>query len=55
VPGEPVEADGEVARGGHDGRSCPGADLEVALGEDDVTDPVQSILDAPVPTSASAI
>jgi hypothetical protein len=46
---EPVEADGQVAQCGHDGRACRGADLGVVFDEDNVTDPVQSVLDAPVP------
>jgi hypothetical protein len=52
--GEPVEAEGEVAQGGHDGGAGPGADLGVVLGEDDVADPVQAVLDAQCPRIASA-
>ena len=46
---EPVQADGEVAQGGHHGGTGAGADLGVVLGDDDVADPVQPILDVPVP------
>jgi hypothetical protein len=48
-PGESVHADGKVAQCGHHGRAGAGADLGVVLGEDDVADPVQPILDVPVP------
>lgn len=33
--GEPVEANGEVTQGGHNGGAGSGADLVVVLGEDD--------------------
>lgn len=45
--GDPVEAGGEVVQGGHEGGARPGADLGVVLGEDDVADVVQPVLDAP--------
>jgi hypothetical protein len=46
--GESVDADGQVAQGGHGGGAGAGADLGVVLGEGDVADPVQAVLDAPV-------
>jgi hypothetical protein len=48
-PGESMHADGEVAHGRHDGGPVAGADLAVVLGEDDVADPMQPVLDVPVP------
>lgn len=47
--GESVQAGGEIAQSGHLGGTGPGADLGVVLGEDDVSDPVQPVLDGPVP------
>jgi hypothetical protein len=42
--GESVQADGEVAQGGHHGEAGTGADLGVVLGEDDVADAVQAVV-----------
>jgi hypothetical protein len=47
--GESVQADGEIAQSAHYGGTGAGADLGMILGEDDVADPVQAVLDAPVP------
>src|SRR4051795_2899008 len=46
---EAVQADCEVAQGGHDLRAGSDADLGQVLGEGDVADPVQAVLDLPVP------
>lgn len=43
------QADGEVAQGRHDSRAVSGSDLGQVLAVGDVADPVQSVLDAPVP------
>ena len=53
--GESVEADGEVAQGGHDCWPGSGANLAVVFGEDDVADPVQAVFDAPVPADCRDI
>ena len=46
--GPAVRADDEVAQGGHDRGAVAGADLGEVLGEGDVADLVQPVLDAPV-------
>ena len=45
-----MEADGEVAEGGHDLWAVTGPDLGMVLGEGHVADPVQPVLYGPVPT-----
>jgi len=40
---------GQVAQGGHDLGAVAGAQLVAVLIEDDVTDPVEPVLDSPVP------
>ena len=40
---------GQVAQGGHDLGAVAGAQLVAVLIEDDVTDPVEPVLDCPVP------
>ena len=47
--GQADEADGQVAQGGHDLGAVAGAQLVAVLIEDDVTDPVEPVLDSPVP------
>ena len=47
---ESDEADGEVAQGGHDLGSVAGAQLVAVLVEDDVSDPVEAVLDGPMPS-----
>ncbi|MGH3586800.1 MAG: hypothetical protein ACRDQ0_10800, partial [Pseudonocardia sp.] len=47
--GEAVQADRDVPQGGHDLRPGAGLDLGGVLGEGDVADPVQAVLDLPVP------
>jgi hypothetical protein len=44
-PSSAERADDEVAQAGHDLRCGPGADLGAILGEGDVADPVQAVLD----------
>lgn len=46
---EPVGADREGARAGHDLGCVTGADLGEVLAVDDVADPVRAVLDLPVP------
>lgn len=48
---ESEQAECGVAEGGHDLRSAAGAGLGVVLGVGDVADPVQSVLDRPVPAT----
>ena len=43
------EADGQVTQCSHDLRAVSGAQLVAVLIEDDVTDPVELVLDSPVP------
>lgn len=43
------QADRHVAPGGHDGWAVAGPDLGQVFAVGDVADPVQSVLDAPVP------
>lgn len=50
VAAESEQADSSVAQGGHDLRAAAGADLGVVFGVGDVADPVQPVLDRPVPT-----
>ena len=40
---------GQVAQGGHDLGAVTGAQLVAVLIEDDVSDPVEPVLDSPVP------
>src|SRR4051812_2840810 len=47
--GEAVAADGEVAQRRHDRRAVAGPYLGVGFCEHDIADPVQSVLDRPVP------
>lgn len=47
--GQADEADGQVAQGGHDLGSVAGAQLVTVLIEDHVPDPVETVLDPPVP------
>ena len=47
--GEAVQADRQVAQGGHDLWAGAGADLGEVFGEGDVADRVQGVLDLPVP------
>jgi len=47
--GQSDEADGQVAQGGHDLGAVSGAQLVVVLVEDHVSDPVEPVLDSPVP------
>jgi hypothetical protein len=47
--GDTVQAVHEIAHGGHHCRTGAGAELGVVLGEHDIADPVQAILDVPVP------
>ena len=49
VSGEAQDADGEVAQAGHDMGSVAGAYLGEVFSEGDVADPVQLVLDLPVP------
>ena len=46
---EADEADGQVTQGGHDLWAVAGAQLVAVLIEDDVPDPVETVLDSPVP------
>ena len=48
MPGQPQQADGQVAQAGHHLRAVAGADLTAILVEDDVADPVQAVLDLPL-------
>ena len=50
VAGEAENADDGVADRGHDLRSGTDADRRAVLVEDDVSDPVQAVLDGPVST-----
>ena len=43
------EADGQVAQGGHDLGAVTGAQLVAVRVEDHVPDPVEAVLDSPVP------
>lgn len=45
--GESVQAEGQVAQGGHHGGNGSGADLGMVFGEDDIADPVQAVLATP--------
>ncbi len=46
---EPVQADRQVPQRGHDLRGCAGVDPGQVLGVGDIADPVQAVLDLPVP------
>ena len=48
-PGEAMQAYREGAQCGHDLRAGAGADLGQVLGVGDIADPMQAILDLPVP------
>ena|SRR5215211_2924358 len=47
--GQPQQADREVAQSGHDVRPVAGAGLGAVFAVSDVADPVQPVLDLPVP------
>jgi hypothetical protein len=49
-PGAAERTDGEVAQAGHDLWAGPGAQPGGVLGEGHIPDPVQAVLDRPVPT-----
>lgn len=48
MAGEPEDADGSVAQGGHDLRAAAGADGGSVFVERDVANPVQPVLDGPM-------